>query len=311
MCVRVVGKTSSTVFFANDQMYLLFQDQQNGEKKQDKKKKSTTKLVELPLEGQTHGFDTQHLNNFLEQELKMITNDRQEKERVDAKNALEEFIYDMRGRIQEGGELFEYVNDSNRVGICEELEKLENWLYEEGEDCERQVYKDRLGNLHKQTDPIKFRHSEYTGQPGAVEQLRHEIQLARKSVDQYRAGEERYNHLTETEMLNISEAADKAEKFVNDVTAKLGRRDLTQDPPIKVADITHEYETLKTCVRSVLSRPKPKAPSPPPGENQKAADGNQQQQNGDQAGNTKETGDGKSQQQPEANSTLEDKMDVE
>lgn len=294
-------------------LYLLFQEQQqNGDKKQDKKKKATTKLVELPLEGQTHGFSTQELTNFFEQENKMITNDRQEKERVDAKNALEEFVYEMRGRIQEGGELYDYVTESDRTRICTELDKLENWLYEEGEDCERQVYKDQLGNLHKQTDPIKFRHAEYTAQPSAFEQLRHEIQLARKAVDQYRAGEERYNHLTETEMLNISEAADKAEKFANDAAAKMGRRDLTQDPPVKVDEITHQYDTLRTCVRSVLSRPKPKAPTPPPAENHNnQADPNQQQQNGDQQANDQQppSSDGKQQQ---ANSQQpEDKMDVE
>lgn len=287
----------------------MFQDQQNGEnKKQGKKTKITTKLVELPLEGQTHGLTAQNLNNFFELENKMITNDRQEKERVDAKNALEEFVYDMRGRIQEGGELYEYVTESDRSRICAELDKLENWLYEDGENCERQVYKDQLSNLYNQTDPIKFRHAEYTGQTGAFEQLRLEIQLARKAVDQYRAGEEKYNHLTETEMLNISEAADKAERFVNDAAAKLGRRDLTQEPPVKVADITHEYDTLRTCVRSVLSRPKPKAPSPPPAENNQSSDPNKQ--NGDQQTNDQQPGDGKQQQQPN-NPGQTDQMDVE
>lgn len=289
--------------------YDLQDQQQNVDKKQEKKKKATTKIIELPLEGNTHGFSTQELNNFFEQESRMITNDRQEKERVDAKNALEEFIYDMRGRIQEGGELYDYVTEGDRARISSELDKLENWLYEEGEDCERQVYKDQLSNLHKQTDPIKFRYSEYTAQPSVFEQLRHEIQLARKAVDQYRAGEERYNHLTETEMLNITEATDKAEKFANEAAVKLGRRDLTQEPTIKVADITHESDTLRTCVRSVLSRPKPKAPTPPPAENHKAADA---KQNGDQSANNanEAAGDGKQPQQQQ-NSQPEDKMDVE
>lgn len=294
-----------------DQLYLWLQDpQQNGDKKQDKKKKATTKLVELPLDGQTHGFSSQELNNYVEQEGKMINNDRQEKERVDAKNALEEFVYDMRGRIQEGGELYEYVTEADRSRICAELDKLENWLYEEGEDCERQVYKDQLANLHKQTDPIKYRHSEYTTHAAVLDQLRHEIMLTRKAVDQYRGGEERYAHLTEAEMINMTEAADKAERFANDASAKLARRDLTQDPPVRAGDIVHENDTLRTCVRSVLSRPKPKAPTPPPADNHKTA--TDAKQNGDQPAEASEAGDAKQQhQQQQPSGQTEDRMDVE
>ena len=60
-----------------------------------------------------------------------------------------------------------------------------------------------------------------------------------------------------------------------------------QDAPVKVADIRHEYQTLTTCVNSVLNRPKPKPPTPPPttkaennqnGANEQNQDQQQQQQ---------------------------------
>lgn len=39
----------------------------------------------------------------------MIANDKQEKERVDARNALEEYVYDLRGKISSNEELSQYV----------------------------------------------------------------------------------------------------------------------------------------------------------------------------------------------------------
>lgn len=205
------------------------------------------------------------INNFnLNFQGKMISNDRQEKERIDARNALEEFVYEARGKLQEGGNLFDYCDDQNRDHICNQLSDTESWLYEDGETCEREVYKNRLVELQKQTDPIKLRHDEYEGQQQAFNELGHIIQMSYKAVEQFRSGDPKYDHLTETEMLNITEQAEKTQRWFEDARGKLSSVRKTQDPPIKLADVRHEYNTLSTCVNSVLNRPKPRPATPPP-----------------------------------------------
>lgn len=194
----------------------------------------------------------------------MISNDRQEKERIDARNALEEFVYEMRGKLQEGGNLYEYIDDQSRDQICLQLDDIENWLYEDGETCEREVYKTRLNELHQKTDPIKHRHDEYEGQAQAFNELGHAIQMSYKAVEQYRSGDPKYDHLTETEMLNITEQAERTQCWFEDARGKLSVVRKTVDPPVKLADVRHEYNTLSTCVNSVLNRPKPRPATPPP-----------------------------------------------
>lgn len=235
----------------------------------------------------------------------MISNDRQEKERVDARNALEEYVYDIRGKLQEGGVLYEYVSDDIRDQICHQLDDVENWLYEDGECCEREVYKNRLSELHQKTDPIKVRHDEYEGQPQALNDLGHAIQMAYKAVEQYRSGDPKYDHLTETEILNISEQAEKTQKWIDDVRGKLSTVRKVQDPLVKLADIRHEYQTLTTCVNSVLSRPKPKPPTPPPATKPE----NNNQNNG--ANEQQQQQDEKSQNSQEQKELKEENMDVE
>lgn len=66
----------------------------------DKAKKKNVKAIELPMEISTHGFNPESLGNFTQQEVKMIANDQKETERIDAKNALEEFVYDARNKLQ-------------------------------------------------------------------------------------------------------------------------------------------------------------------------------------------------------------------
>lgn len=193
----------------------------------------------------------------------MIGNDEKEKERVDARNALEEFVYDMREKLSEDGPLSAYIETNERESICQQLNDLENWLYEEGEDCENEVYRTKLSELHSRTDPIKARSFEYENQPNTFNDLGHAIQIARKYVSEFRSNAAKYDHLTETEILNVTEAADRAQRWLDENSGRIAKTSKTVDPPVRVSDIRHEGETLTAIVNSVLNRPKPKPPTPP------------------------------------------------
>lgn len=274
---------------------------------EDKKKKVTTKQVELTIDSKTHGFVHAELSKFFEEEMKMIANDRQEKERIDARNALEEQVYEVREKIQEDGALYPYIDPLNAAAICRELEDTENWLYEEGESCEKGVYKERLENMRAKIEPVRVRCDEFSGQEQAFIELGHAVQQTLKAVEQYRAKDPRYEHLTETEMINITEAAQKAQKWYEEARSKLVGVRKIEDPPVKLADIRHETQTLTTCTNSVLNRPKPKPPTPPADQNQQNSSttpGN------NSAGQEKATG-GDNQDSSSQKQTTEDSMDVE
>ncbi|CAD7003217.1 heat shock 70 kDa protein 4 isoform X2 [Ceratitis capitata] len=226
------------------------------------KKKKATKLIELPMEVKTHGFSSPDLQNLVQQESKMIANDARETQRVDARNALEEYVYDMRNKLQ-GGPLERYVLEADREAICSQLNDLENWLYEEGEDCDRDTYVNKLKGLHSQTDPIKERANDYENAPAAFDELNHSIQVARGAINEFKKGVAKYDHLTEAEFLNISEAADKAQKWLDVHMSKFTQTPRMHDSPVKVADIRHEVQTLNSCVNSVVNRPKPKPAAKP------------------------------------------------
>lgn len=233
----------------------------------------------------------------------MIGYDEKEKERVDARNALEEFVYDMREKLSTDGPLSTYIESNQRQTICQQLNDLENWLYEEGEDCENEIYRTKLSDLQGRTDPIKARSFEYEHQPNAFNELGHAIQMARKFVNECRTNAAKYEHLTETEILNVSEAADRSERWLEENTGRVAKTSKTQDPPVRVSDIRHEVETLTACVNSVLNRPKPKPPTPPASGNNSAGGGGDANNGNADKQHAKEDG---------FEPTLsEDKMDVE
>nr|CAD7396596.1 unnamed protein product [Timema poppensis] len=263
-----------------------------------KKKKQMVKNVELPIEYLMHGYNQSEINTYTELELKMIANDRQENERVDARNALEEYVYELRGKLGSEEELSQFVTENDRNTLCEELENLEDWLYtEEGEGCNRQLYVDKLSSLKGVGEPIKVRRLEYELRPTMLDDLGGSLQLARKAVDQWRTGDERFSHLTEAELMKVQQAIDSSNKWLEERRTTLNATPKTQTPSTTVAQINQERQNFESTVNPILSKPKPKAETPAP-PNSDSTDGAKSKEG--QGDNSKENVTGS-----------EDKMDAE
>ena len=78
--------------------------------------------------------NTQHPNN--------PTNPTTINLQQNAKNALEAHIYALRNRLYEG--LAPFVKEADRDALAATLSKLEDWLYEDGEDETKSVYVAKL-----------------------------------------------------------------------------------------------------------------------------------------------------------------------
>uniref|UniRef100_A0A8C1UMF4 Heat shock protein 4a n=1 Tax=Cyprinus carpio TaxID=7962 RepID=A0A8C1UMF4_CYPCA len=152
---------------------------------QAKKAKVKTKTVDLPIENSLHWqLATEALNLFVENEGKMIMQDKLEKERNDAKNYVEEYVYEMRDKLH--GVLENFVSEADRDSFSLKLEDTENWLYEEGEDQQKQVYIDKLAELKKLGEPILNRYMEAEERPKALDELGRQIQQYMKVVEAYK-----------------------------------------------------------------------------------------------------------------------------
>ncbi|XP_014280439.1 heat shock 70 kDa protein 4 [Halyomorpha halys] len=254
-----------------DQMEESEKGNEKPDKKEGKKKKQITKTIDLPIDAITHGFSQTLLNECQELECKLIANDKQERERSDARNALEEYVYDLRGKISSDDELAHFVIAGDRDKYVKQLDDMESWLYEEGEDCTRQVYVDRLSELKIFGEPIKNRRMEFESRSAALEELSHCIQLSQKVVSQYRAGDEKYNHLLPDEVTKVEEAICSAAKWLEEKRSALSSCPKTQDPPVTTVQIRSEKKNLDSTVSSVMNKPKPKVepPQEPAGDNEK------------------------------------------
>ncbi|XP_034825268.1 97 kDa heat shock protein isoform X1 [Maniola hyperantus] len=239
-------------------------DDDKKDKSKDKSKKVLVKTIELPIEARTHGFSQHELNAYLEQEGKMQAQDRQEKERADARNALEEYVYELRGKLSEGEALHEFVADEQRGRLVGQLDSLEQWLYDEGEDQNRQVYSEKLGELRTEGEPIKQRRLEFELRPGALEDFAHAIQLTNKAVDLYRSGDAKYAHLSEADIGKVVESSKSALAWLDGARQALSVAPRHQPPPHTTHQIRQERQNFESTVNPILNKPKPKEKTPPP-----------------------------------------------
>lgn len=271
------------------------------------KKKIPIRTIDLPIEANVCGLSLRDLDAAVEKEGKMIAEDKQEKERVDARNALEEYVYDLRAKLSEENQLATFITEVDKESLYRTLDDTENWLYEEGEDCQRQIYSERLTRLKSQGEPIKERRLEFEGRSHALEELAVALQLAKKGLDQIKASigkDDKYSHLTEEEVKTVEKTVQEKWTWLEEKRMLLASLLRTQQPPVTVAQIRAEKQSLDSVVLPILNKPKPKV-EPPKEEKRKDKSADEQKNNQNQ------NAQGNNHNQPNQQQAEEEKMDIE
>ncbi|KAK3524482.1 hypothetical protein QTP70_029289 [Hemibagrus guttatus] len=237
------------------------QEKKNDQPPQAKKPKVKTKTVDLPIENSLHWqLANELLNLFVENEGKMIMQDKLEKERNDAKNGVEEYVYEMRDKLH--GVLEKFLSEADRDAFSLKLEDTENWLYEEGEDQQKQVYIDKLTELKKLGQPVQERAIEAEERPKAFEELGQQIQKYMKILEAYKAKHEQYEHLDELEVMKVEKQVNEAMDWMNRKMNEQSKQSLTVEPVIKACEIQAKTKELSSTCNPIILKPKPKVEPP-------------------------------------------------
>ncbi|XP_062295856.1 heat shock 70 kDa protein 4L isoform X2 [Scomber scombrus] len=252
------------------------------------KPKVKVKSIDLPIAANNiRQLDSEVLSNFMEYERQMIVQDKLVKELNDAKNAVEEYVYDLRDKLCGIYEKYITEDDSNRLSLM--LEDTENWLYEDGEDQPKQVYEEKLDALKRLGQPIQERHREHEDRPRAFEELGKKLQLYMKFVDCCKQKDERYLHLSAEEKSAVEKCVNESMGWLNNKMNAQSKLAITQDPIVKVADIIAKIQELEDVCNPVINRPKPTVEEAPEvnDQNSGAHNGPTAKQGADGKGDTK------------------------
>lgn len=235
------------------------------EVKMEKRIKTVSKSVDLAVTARVHGsLSHDKMQAATQEEANMAQQDLTEGDRLVAKNSVEEYIYDIRGRLCD--ELADFMEEEDRNSYTLQLEDTENWLYEEGEDADRPAYQLRLSDLKGRGEPVKRRKKEWEERPVAMNQFGQCLQLAQKVIDSFKAGEEKYSHLDAAEVGKVEKAITEKSEWFNKVAGEIAKLGKTADPPVLAAQFSQEKESFWNMASNILNKAKPKVTPPPPKE---------------------------------------------
>lgn len=228
-----------------------------------KKKKTKTKTIQNPLEISTvkPGFSFKELQASIERENVMISTDKLIRDRQMAKNHVEEYVYEMRDKLY--GKYEKYISETDKDTYLALLTKTEDWLYDEGEACQKQVYIDKLAELHTVGDKIVRRYTEHEGRQGALNLLGSSVVHVRKVLELIREKDEKYDHLSEEDIKTLAEKDGEYQIVFNDFCNKSAATKLCEDALVTIANINNKRKEFEDKCSPIINKQKPKVEPPP------------------------------------------------
>nr|QWA14828.1 heat shock cognate 70c [Diaphanosoma celebensis] len=226
--------------------------------------KQIVKSIDLAIESRTGSMPPQQLTLLTEREAELQSQDKLERDRIDSKNALEEFVLAIRGRVNDSDDLEPFIETHVRDELVQMADTMENWLYDDGEDCEKAQYVARLQQLQTLAQPAQNRKRDHEGVPRAAEQFASALNRVQKALDSYKAGEALYDHWTLEEAHKLEQAIGEKKMWLDSNVSRARATPKTQDLPVKPSAFTSELQAFEAAVNPVLTKKKPPPPAPAP-----------------------------------------------
>jgi len=228
---------------------------------EEPKKRKVTKR-NLAVVTSTLASDSAVVAELREVENNMHAGDKLVTDTEDRKNALEEYVYDMRSKLD--GRYSNFVQSAEKEKLMAALNEAENWLYsEEGEDATKSAYVARLDTLLALGNPIALRFNEADVRPRVISKLRETINTF---LSQATSIDERWDHIDQKDKDSVIEKAANVQKWLDDQVARQAERPLNVNPVLTEDEVEKKRQELIFFATPIFSKlkPKPKVDTPPP-----------------------------------------------
>ncbi|KAF8457601.1 heat shock protein 70 family [Kalaharituber pfeilii] len=156
-------------------------------KPKTRKIRKQVKKGDLPVVGVTSALEPGLKQNWIEKENNMAMEDKLVADTEDRKNALEEYIYDVKGKITDLWAPF--ASESEKEKLIDLANATEDWLYDEGADASKAAYIQKYEELRAVAGIIAQRHFDSEEEKRQRAREQEEAEAAKRAAE-LRAREE-------------------------------------------------------------------------------------------------------------------------
>ncbi|MES1908008.1 MAG: hypothetical protein MHM6MM_001022, partial [Cercozoa sp. M6MM] len=212
--------------------------------------KSTTLTAIRPLSQEARVAALETLQHFRER-------DAETRRIAAAKNTLESFIYEHRSRLSDEDEdLGSVSTEEERDSLVELLNDAEDWLEDQHSvDNTADVFDSKLAELRNATRQVVFRFNEIDLRESAAEELRDTVTLAQTLMT--KTAETR-PWVEQQRIDDVLEAANEAEKWLEEQLELQDQADSRADPVVTSADIAAKSASLRSRATRTSRTRKPR-----------------------------------------------------
>ena len=131
--------------------------------------KGTGKTEQITITNDKGRLSKEEIERMISDSEKFAEEDKAIKEKIDAKNSLENYIYQMKGSIEDKDKLAEKLEEEDKTAVKDAITDAQDWLNANG-DGEKDDFEDKLKELQTICDPIVAKvYQQQGGQGGAQE----------------------------------------------------------------------------------------------------------------------------------------------
>lgn len=260
------GKAADTKEKAKDSKDMdTSSDDKTAEKKEPTKKKKKYNRTPLTFQAWTLSLDEKTRATFYERECAMSNQDRVIAETSLARDMLERYVLEMKGRVDSRDDLANYITDAEKSVFHQKLVEEDDWLIsDEGYDAQKSVYKTKLADLHKYGSPVVTRHYEHRERKAAVDTLKKMVVFYQTFVS---SDDEKFAHITAEQRAPAGAKCSEIDQWLATELTRQEQMALNVNPVLTKAILIAKAKELGAVCKPIKNTAKPK---PPPKEEKPA-----------------------------------------
>ena len=135
------------------QIEVTFNVDENGILNVSAKDLGTGSTESITITNDQGRLSKEEIEQMIKDAEKFADEDKEIKERIDAKNSLENYIYTMRNTIEDKEKLADKIDEDDKETIDEALKEHQDWLNDNSE-ADKEEYEEHLKELQSVCDPI-------------------------------------------------------------------------------------------------------------------------------------------------------------
>ena len=129
--------------------------------------KGTGKKEQITITNDKGRLSKEEIERMIADSEKFAEEDKAIKEKIDARNSFENYIYQMKSSIEDKDKLAEKISDEDKSSIKDALTDAQDWL-NANQDSEKDEYEDKLKELQSTCDPIVAKVYQASGGQGGA-----------------------------------------------------------------------------------------------------------------------------------------------